>query len=151
MVGELLQAHIACSLLSYAAFLVACVSGGMFLLQERQLKRKTIGVLFHRLPSLDVLDRTNFFAIAIGFTLLSVGTVCGFVGAGKLLGRWWNGDPKEFLTVLLWSAYLLLWLIRLRAAVRGRRIAWLSLLGFSLVLITSLGVGWLIHSGHPYL
>ena len=151
MASELLRVHSACSLLSYAAFLVACVSGGMFLLQERQLKRKTIGVLFHQLPSLDVLDRINVFAIAIGFALLSIGTVCGFVGAGRRFGRWWNGDPKELLTVLLLGSYLTLWLIRVRATVRGRRIAWLSVLGFSLVLMTALGAGWLIHSGHPYL
>ena len=143
--------HMACSLLSYAAFLVAFVSGILFLIQERQLKRKTLGLLFHRLPSLEVLDRTNFLAIGIGFGLLSIGTACGFLEAGILLGRWWLGDSKEYLTLVLWAAYLVLWLTRLRATLRGRRVALLSILGFGLVLFTVVGAGYLLSSSHPYL
>ena len=143
--------HTACSLLSYAAFLVACVAAALFLVQERQLKRKRMGLLFHRLPSLKALDRLNFIAIGIGFALLSVGTACGFLGAKVLLGRWWSGDPKEYLTVALWGSYLALWLVRLRATLRGRRLALLSILGFSLVLFTLLGVTRLLPSWHAFL
>ena len=146
----MLQLHIAFTLLSYLAFLTACVFGTLFLVQERQLKRKTMGWLFHRLPSLDGLDRINFLAIGIGFVLLSVGTVFGFLGIERLFGRWWTGDPKEVTTVLLWVAYCILWLTRLRATLRGRRVALLSILGFTLVLFTFLGTIQLRSSGHPY-
>ncbi|MBI3321281.1 MAG: cytochrome c biogenesis protein CcsA [Candidatus Omnitrophica bacterium] len=146
----MLAVHIICSLLSYLAFLVASLSGILFLIQERQLKRKTIGLLFHRLPSLGVLDRLNFWAIGMGFVFLSIGTLCGFLGEERLLGHWWSGDPKEYLTVALWGAYLALWLLRFRATVRGRRIALLSIVGFSLVLLTLLGASWFLSSGHPH-
>ncbi len=147
----MLALHMGATLLSYAAFLIAFLSGLLFLIQERQLKRKTLGWLFHRLPPLEVMDRINFLAIGIGFALLTIGTVCGFLGTGILLGRWWIGDPKEYLTVLLWASYLVLWLIRLRATLRGRRVALLSILGFSLVLFTFLGAGRFVPSLHPYL
>lgn len=143
--------HTTCSLLSYAAFLLAFVSGILFLIQERQLKRKTLGLLFHRLPPLEALDRINFMAIGVGFALLSIGAASGFLEAGMLLGRWWNGDPKEVLTVALWASYLLLWLMRLRATLRGRRVALLSILGFSLALFTFLGASWIVPSWHPYI
>ena len=143
--------HTVCSLLSYAAFLVAFVSAILFLVQERQLKRKTMGTLFHRLPSLGLLDRLNFTAIGIGFALLSLGLLCGVVGARVLLGRWWSGDPKEYLAVALWGAYLALWLLRFRATLRGRRVALLSIVSFGLVLFTLLGVSWLMPSWHPSL
>ena len=141
--------HMVCSLLSYVAFLAAFISGVLFLLQERQLKRKTMGLLFHRLPSLEALDRINFLAISIGFGLLSIGVVFGLVGADVLLGRWWTGDPKTSATLILWGLYLGLWLVRLRATLRGRRVALLSVLGFSLVVFTFLGMSRL--SPHPYL
>ncbi|MBI4342819.1 MAG: cytochrome c biogenesis protein CcsA [Candidatus Omnitrophica bacterium] len=149
--SPLVLLHIICALLSYAAFLAAFVSGILFLIQERQLKRKHMGVLFHRLPSLEHLDRVNFVSISAGFGLLSCGAILGFVGAGVLLGRWWTGDPKEILTVALWGAYCVLWLVRLRATLRGRRVAILSILGFTLVLFTFLGASWLLPSLHPYL
>ena len=143
--------HTSCSLLSYAAFLNAFVSGILFLIQERQLKRKKMGVLFHRLPSLEALDRMNFLAIGIGFGLLTVGVAAGMVGMAASLGRWWIGDPKEVLTLLLWGAYCALWLMRLRATLRGHRVALLSMLGFGLVLFTLLGASYVVPSRHPYL
>ena len=144
-------AHVICSLLSDAAFLIAFVAGVLFLVQERQLKRKTMGALFHRLPSLGRLDDINFAAIGIGFGLLSLGLLCGLLAVRRLFGRWWIGDPKEYLTLLLWAVYLLLWLVRLRATLRGRRVALLSVLGFSMVVFTCLGASWVLSSLHPYL
>jgi ABC-type uncharacterized transport system permease subunit len=146
-----LAVHGICSLLSYAAFLLAFVSGLLFLIQERQLKRKRMGWLFHRLPSLERLDRINFLAIGIGFALLTAGTVCGFLGIGSIFGTWWTGDPKEYATVALWVSYCVLWLTRLRATLRGHKVAVLSVLGFSLVLFTFMGVSRLLDSWHPAL
>ena len=139
-----------CSLLSYAAFLIAFASGVLFLIQERQLKHKTMGVLFHWLPSLEALDRLNFLAIGVGFGLLSIGLMCGVAGERMLLGHWWSGDPKEYLTALLWLSYCLLWIVRLRSTLRGHRVALLSILGFSFVLFTLIGAGWVLPSWHPY-
>lgn len=143
--------HTVSSLLSYAAFLVAFIAGILFLVQERQLKRKTMGALFHRLPSLDVLDRVNFASLGIGLGLLTVGVVFGFLKVEAVFGRWWTGDPKEVLTVGLWAAYIGLWVTRSRATLRGRRVAVLSIVGFCLVLFTLLGAGYLVPSLHPYL
>ncbi len=143
--------HTICSLLSYGAFLVAFVSGVLFLIQERQLKRKTMGVLFHRLPSLAKLDQVNFVAVGVGFALLSIGMLYGLLEMRSEFGRWWTGDPKEYLTLTLWALYLALWLMRLRATLRGRRVALLSVLGFSLVLFTYLGASGMMRSWHPYL
>ncbi len=142
--------HITATLLSYLAFLGAFLSGVLFLIQERQLKRKTMGLLFHRLPSLDALDRFNFLAIGIGFALLTVGTIGGMIGVGVRFGRWWTGDPTEYVTVLLWASYLALWLTRLRATLRGRRVALLSILGFSLALFTLVGISRLLPSWHTF-
>ncbi len=144
-------AHMLCSLLSYVAFLIAFLSGLLFLIQERQLKRKTLGKLFHGLPSLGILDRINFLSLGIGFGLLTAGLAFGLLGQHVLLGRWWSGDPKEYFTVGLWALYLALWLIRLRATLRGHRVALLSMLGFSLVLVTFLGASRLMPSWHPSL
>lgn len=143
--------HTVCSLLSYAAFLVACISGAFFLIQERQLKHKHMGLFFHRLPALETLDRINFVALGVGFGLLSLGIVFGLCGSRTLLGTWWSWDPKELLTLVLWISYLILWLVRLRVTLRGRKVALLSILGFTLVLFTFLGVSRWLSTWHTYL
>ncbi len=143
--------HTVCSLLSYLAFLIAFVSGILFLVQEHQLKQKQMGWLFHRLPALGTLDRLNFLAIGVGFVLLSVGFAFGLWGARRVWGAWWNWDPKESLTLILWVSYCALWLVRLRATLRGRKVAMMSILGFTLVLFTFLGVSWWLPTWHAYL
>ena len=142
--------HMACALLSYLAFLVAFVAGILFLIQERQLKRKRMGFLFHRLPPLGTLERVNVAAIGIGLVLLSAGLAFGVAGMRHVLGRWWTGDPKEYLTVALWAVYLVLWLVQVRSTLRGRRVALLSVAGFGLVLLTFMGPGEWFRSIHPY-
>lgn len=148
---NMIVVHLMCSLLSYVAFLIAFVSGALFLLQERQLKHKQMGLLFHRLPALGTLDRANFLAVGAGFALLTVGLLFGVWGSRRLLGTWWRWDPKELLTLVLWVTYLVVWLIRLRATLRGRKIAMLSILGFALVLVTFLGVNRWLPTWHAYL
>jgi ABC-type transport system involved in cytochrome c biogenesis permease subunit len=143
--------HTVSSLLSYVAFLVAFGAGMLFLIQERQIKRKRMGLLFHRLPSLDQLERINVLALGLGFALLTIGLSWGLVGSRLLRGVWWSGDPKEILSATLWLCYLILWTARLRATMRGRRVAVLSVLGFALVLFTFLGVSWLVPTWHPSL
>lgn len=143
--------HLLCAWLSYAAFLTAFIAGALFLIQEHQIKRKRMGFLFHRLPSLEALDRLNFQAIGLGWALLSVGIVLGLGEARGRLGHWWTGDAKEVLTVALWATYLLLWVVRLRSTLRGRRVALLSVVGFVLVVVSLVGAGRLIPSWHPYI
>ena len=144
----MIRLHMLCSWFSYGAFLIAFLTGWLFLVQERQLKRKHMGRLFHWLPPLGALDQLNFIAIGVGFALFSLGMALGFMGERRLLGTWWTHDPKEYLSVGLWATYCVLWLVRLRATLRGRRVALLSILGFGLVLFTSLGARWLLPSWH---
>ena len=148
---KLIVIHTICSLLSYVAFLIAFVSGALFLIQDRQLKHKQMGLLFHRLPALGTLDRANFLAVGAGFALLTVGLLFGVWGSRRLLGSWWRWDPKELLTVTLWVMYLAVWLVRLRATLRGRKIAILSILSFALVLFTFVGVRHWLPTWHAYL
>ena len=143
--------HMCCTLLSYAAFLLAFVSGALFLIQEWQVKHKRMGRLFHGLPALGTLDRVNFVALGVGFGLLSLGLLCGFVGARRVFGQWWTRDAKALVAVVMWGGYLAVWQLRLRATVRGRKVAVLSMLGFTLVLATVFGARYWLPSWHRFL
>ena len=143
--------HTLGALLSYVAFLIAFASGLLFLIQERQVKRKTMGILFRFLPSLELLDQVNCWALGIGFWLLTIGVFFGLLETRALLGRWWLWDPKACFALLLWAAYLILWIARLRTTLRGHRVALLSIVGFSLVLFLFIGISHLLPSLYPFL
>jgi ABC-type transport system involved in cytochrome c biogenesis permease subunit len=140
--------HIVLALCSYLAFLVACTSGTLFLVQERQLRLKRLGQLFHRIPSLAALDLLNLRAIALGFLMFTIGLVCGIAGRKETLNAWVSLDPKEALAYLTWVAYAVLLVIRLTGTLSHRKVAVLSILGFCLVLLTCFGIELFAPSWH---
>jgi len=130
--------HTTLLVFAYAAFFIVFMASVMYLLQERELKLKTFSAFFHRLPSLSTINEIATHAAAIGLTLLTLGLVAGMFWNWSLHGTMWRNDPKEIFAVLTWLLYFVLAIYRSTANWRGRRAAWLGVLGFVLVLCTFL-------------
>lgn len=127
-----------------AAMALACGTGILYLLQERSVKQhKTRGFFFRRLPSLELLDLTGYGCLLIGFSLLTLGIVSGFIFAHQVSGHFWNWAPKEIWSVFAWIIYAILVHERLLVGWRGRKAAIMSIIGFALLLLTFLGLNFL--------
>lgn len=137
--SRLFPLHAGLLFFAYAAFFVVFVASIMYLLQERELKLKKFSAIFHRLPSLTTVNEIATSSAAIGLTLLTVGIATGMVWSSSRDGRLWHNDPKEIFAALTWLLYLFLILYRSTAGWRGRRAAWMGVLGFVLVLCTFFG------------
>jgi cytochrome c-type biogenesis protein CcsB len=131
--------HVTLVVFAYAAFLVTFVSGVMYLLQERELKAKTFGANFQRLPALNTCDEMSYRSLTIGFVLLTLGMLTGIIWNHQRDGQYWHNDPKELLALVTWVIYLMMIHYRLTAGWRGRRTAWLAIAGFVVVLVTWAG------------
>lgn len=131
--------HTTLLIFAYAAFFVVFIASIMYLLQERELKLKTFGAIFHRLPSLTTINDIATTTVGIGWTLLTLGILTGMVWSSSRDNRLWHNDPKEIFAALTWLLYLLLILYRVSAGWRGRRAAWMGVIGFALVLCTFFG------------
>lgn len=124
---------------SYAALFVVFVASVMYLLQERELKLKTFSAIFHRLPSLTTVNDLATTSATIGLTLLSLGIATGMLLSTARDGRFWHNDPKEIAAAVTWVLYVVLIAYRSTARWRGRKAAWMGVVGFVLVLFTFLG------------
>lgn len=124
---------------AYAAFFVVFVASIMYLLQERELKLKTFSAIFHRLPSLTTVNDIATTSATIGLTLLTLGIATGMLWSSSRDGQLWHNDPKELFAALTWLLYVALLVYRSTAQWRGRRAAWLGVVGFVLVVCTFLG------------
>jgi ABC-type uncharacterized transport system permease subunit len=131
--------HTTLLIFAYAAFFFVFMASVMYLLQERELKLKTFGAIFHRLPPLTTVNELATSAAALGLTLLTLGIATGMVWSSERYSRIWHNDPKEIFAVLTWLLYLGLLIYRSSAQWRGRRAAWLGVVGFALVLCTFFG------------
>ncbi len=145
-----LPVHTLLAFLGNAAFALSFVIGIMYLVQEYYLKSKHPSGLFSRLPSLQSLDEINYRLITLGFPLLSLAIITGAVWSETAFGTYWRWDPKETWSLITWFIYALLLHARLVAGWRGRRAAFLSILGFIFVMFTFFGVSLLLKTYHGF-
>ncbi len=105
--------------------------------------------LMNRFPESRLLDELGYQLILLGFLFLSVGIITGAVWANSAWGRYWGWDPKETWSLITWFVYATLLHARLMRGWHGKRIAFLSMLGFAAVLFTYFGVN-LLPGLHSY-
>ncbi|MGQ9898123.1 MAG: cytochrome C assembly family protein [Acidobacteriota bacterium] len=141
--ASLLTLHAVLFVFAYAAFAILFIAAILYIAQERQLKQKQFGPLWLRLPSLDTCDEVGGKALVIGFVFLTLGILTGIVGSRRLNGVYWQGDPLEFLSLATWLIYFCVVHYRLTAGWRGRRAAWLGIVGFAMVIASLVSIGWL--------
>jgi ABC-type uncharacterized transport system permease subunit len=116
---------------------IATFAGGMYLYVQTRLKRKDDLGGLGGLASLETLEDLIIRSATLGFMLLTLGLVSGFIvisqdGPGLSTG-WWI-TPKIFMSILAWLVYALLMNVRYASTFRGRRAAWLSVAGLLLLL-----------------
>jgi cytochrome c-type biogenesis protein CcsB len=145
-----LTLHVATMFIGMAIFALAFCAGIMYLLQERQIKSKNFGLLYRRLPSLEVLDSLNYVCLTFGFPLITIGLISGFVYAGAVWQSYWHWDPKEILSVVTWLIYAVLLHERLAVGWRGRRAAIMAIVGFSAILVTFVGTSMILEVHHSF-
>jgi cytochrome c-type biogenesis protein CcsB len=142
-----LIAHVITCFIGYAAFAVAFGLSIMYLIRQREPVSK--GSLLDRFPKPNVIDDLTHQMIMFGFLFLSVGIISGAVWANSAWGRYWGWDPKETWSLITWFIYATLLHAKLMRGWHGRRIAYLSVIGFAAVLFTYFGVN-LLPGLHSY-
>lgn len=145
--GVLFAFHVTLAILGYAAFTLSFVLSLLYLIQSRQIRRAKTGVLFSRLPALEVIGRMNRTAVSIGLSSLLVSVLLGAAWAHRV----WKGvfDAKLGFAVFTLLVYgLLLWMDR--RGWKGQRVAFLSIVGFGLVIFSYTFVNLYLSRAHTF-
>ena len=72
------------------------------------------------------------------------------IWANRAWGTYWSWDPKETWALITWLFYGLYLHARYMHGWKGRKAAWLAIVGFCLVLFTYFGVNYLLAGLHSY-
>lgn len=145
-----LAVHVLTIFIGNGIFAITFISAVMYLIQEGQIKRKTLGSFYKRLPSLETLDSINHHSIIYGFPFLTAGMITGAIYAQNALGSYWRWDPKEVWTLITWLAYAMLLHERLAAGWRGRRAAMMSIICFFILIFTFIAGSLWLSSYHTF-
>ncbi len=136
--GGWARLHIVPALVAYTAFAIAAVYGLLHLLTERNLKKHRFGVLFDRLPPLDLLGRMTWHALLGGFVFITITMITGASFS------YWGGteqvtEAKVLVKIIIgsiaWVIYVVAVLGKLLGKWPSRRISSIALAGFAVIMI----------------
>ena len=157
--GPLFGLHVSSLLFAYASFALACVIGITYSLLFKEIKAKHLGFFYARLPSLQVLDRMNQAAIVIGWIFLTLGLLAGaafaaqarsVAGADPRVQAISLADPKIFVALVCWAVYSFEVFAARRIGWGGRRTAYLSAVGFAIVLLNFVPISYFLTQSHNF-
>ena len=116
--------------------------------------RRRLGAVIHGLvEDLDpeMIDEISYRAIAIGFPIFTLGAlIFAMIWAEEAWGRFWGWDPKEVWALITWLFYSSYLHLRLSKGWLGEKSAWMSVIGFIIVMVTLVFVNLVIVGLHSY-
>ncbi|PZU37130.1 MAG: c-type cytochrome biogenesis protein CcsB [Microbacterium sp.] len=151
--------HVFVASLATALFAIAC---GISVTQLLQARRETRDLatsddadiprsgLLRALPSSDALESLSYRFAIVGFMFWTFTLIAGAIWANDSWGRYWGFDTKEVWTFVIWVLYAGYIHARATRGWRGKRSAWLSIIGFMTVLFNFTIVNIFFKGLHSY-
>ena len=143
--------HVISVMLGALCLAVGCIGAGAYLIAARQLKNRgnlnpSARPRFLLLPPLATIERFNQTLVYLGFPLLTLSMIAGFVRTlqdTKFTQAGFNLGPKVVIAIVAWIIYAVLMHVPLAPAIRGRRAAWLNVIGFVLLMLVYVAMIWM--------
>lgn len=148
--NRLLGVHVMSALLGYSGFTIAAVHGVLFFLLYKDIKLNKFGFIFKRLPSLEILEKLNFYSVVIGFILLTISMMIGFIWLPVAFPDITYFDPKLISVSIVWLVFGIGILSKLIAKLYGKKVIIFSLIGFVVALLSLLISNLFAESFHSF-
>jgi len=98
----------------------------------------------------NLYDEITYRCVAFGFPMLTLGIILGGIWANEAWGNYWSWDPKESMSLVTLLGYGVYLHMRVNGEHSYRTLAWVSVTGFILMLITYFGVNLMGLGLHSY-
>ncbi len=132
-----LDLHIAFSILAYSLLSIAAVQAVLLAVQEKHLRDRRPGGFIRALPPLETMESLLFQIIGLGFTLLTLALIKGFIFLDNIFAQ--HLVHKTVLSLVAWGVFAILLWGRWRFGWRGRiAIRW-TLAGFAILALGYFG------------
>ena len=136
--------HIAVAVLAYSTLTIAAFHAVLMALQGARLHTRTagggrFGAALDQLPALLTMEKLLFRVIWIGFILLSLTVLSGFVFSEQVFGRPLMLDHKSVFALLSWALFAALLAGRRWRGWRGKTALRFTLAGFATLALAYVG------------
>lgn len=150
--------HVSLAIACGALFYLGALATVLFLFRDRYESKLADGrqpgrfatSVLERLPSSVTLDKFAYRINAAVFPVWTFTIIAGAIWAENAWGRYWGWDPKEVWSFITWVAYACYLHARATAGWRGRKAAYLAIVGFLCFLFNYYGVNMFFDGLHSY-
>ncbi|MBI4427930.1 MAG: cytochrome c biogenesis protein CcsA [Ignavibacteriales bacterium] len=148
--SNLLGVHVSTALLGYTAITISAGYGFLYLMLYHNIKSNRFGVIYSKLPNLEILERMSFVSTVLGFLLISVAMVIGLVWLPKAFDSFSYFDAKLVGTLIVWGLYGMGLVAKRMFGWQGRKIMVLSLAAFVIAIFSLTAINLLFSSFHNF-
>ncbi|PKL83722.1 MAG: cytochrome C biogenesis protein [Ignavibacteriae bacterium HGW-Ignavibacteriae-3] len=148
--NRLLGLHVISALLGYSGITISAVYGLLYLLLYKNLKSNKFGLIFNRLPNLEILEKLSFYSAVIGFVLLTFAIVIGIIWLPSAFPEFSYYDPKLIGTFIVWLIYGIGIVNKFLEKLYGRKVILYSLFGFIVAIMSLIITNTLAKTFHSF-
>jgi cytochrome c-type biogenesis protein CcsB len=148
--------HVTVAFVASALFTLGFSTSVLQLVQHRREDARAAGREPSRgrfmdgLPRSAELERSAYRLHVVAFPLWTFTVIAGAIWAEHAWGRYWNWDPKEVWSFVIWVVYAGYLHARSTRGWDGRRAAWFAIAGYGCVLFNFLVVNVFFVGFHSY-
>ncbi len=142
--------HVSAAVIGGGAFTIAAAITTVYLVRDAGERKGRTSRVLARFPEAARLEQMSYRILAFAFIVWTFAVVSGAIWAENAWGRYWGWDPKETWAFITWVVYAAYLHARTTAGWRGRKAAYVSLVGFACFLINYFGVNLFVQGLHSY-
>jgi len=132
--------HIFLSTLGIAGLFIGLAFTLLAWMQDRSLKMKTRGRLWEWIPSLNVCKTVSYRALAIGFSIYTIGLLAGVLWSYRTTAGPIEARVKQIGAVVAWILFAALLQTYIDGTYRAKRTIFISAGAFVAIMVSILGI-----------
>jgi cytochrome c-type biogenesis protein CcsB len=145
-----LAIHVSVATLSVAVFTIGFSIGILYLVQDRLETSGRTATFMSRLPRARSLERLAYGVHIVAFPLWTFTVIAGAIWARQAWGSYWNWDPKEVWSFVIWVVYAAYLHARATTGWKRQNATWIALAGFVCLILNFAVVNVFFVGQHSY-
>ena len=144
-----LMIHVTVAVLATAVFTLGAAATAVYLLKDAVQRSGRASVL-DRFPEAPALERTAYGLHIVAFPLWTFTLIAGAIWARQAWASYWNWDPKEVWTFVIWVVYAAYLHSRATSGVTRQTVSYIALAGYACIIVNFAVVNVFFVGQHSY-
>ena len=148
--SRLLGFHVSAALLGYTAISLSAVYGVLYLLLYHEIKSSRFGVIYNRLPNLEMLEKMSHKAEVFGFIMLTIAICVGLFWLPRVFPGFSYWDPKLVGSLIIWALYAIALGAKRRFGLQGKKTMIIAVIAFAFVFLSMTVINMYLSGFHSF-